>query len=217
MSTKKPETPKQPTAFPRPPFRPPPPPVPRYPVPPKEHSQGDQGVLIFPHQLKWSNEDSGVPPFPDASFENNGSFDIDFSALKQGPTLPSLMMDGKIANCTQATSVGGFFTVSNISQGYEQSPVQFQDKFSVRGFIHPDNPRDKQGDGGVLLTAWRFSGGLLLLMQWDDPGWLGPDWDYDDNQTYLWLPVGPAQPFTVIPDGRHLVLYVVPDAKHHTT
>jgi hypothetical protein len=45
---------------------------------------------------------------------------------------------------------------------------------------------------GILLSGWTFAGvGLLIEVQWDDAGVTGlpGDYDYDDNQSYLWVPI----------------------------
>jgi hypothetical protein len=63
---------------------------------------------------------------------------------------------------------------------------------------------------GVLLSAWAYTGGLLLLMQWDDVGRNGPDYDYNDDEQFLWLPVSPQRPFDVQRDPRRLTLQVIP-------
>jgi hypothetical protein len=188
-----------------------PPPVSKLPIPPG-HSAGEQGSQIFA-VVKWSNEEPGAPPEREGLFNNNGGFDIDFSAMKQQPTTPQLQCVRSDSNWGQGTKLGGGVLVvkdSTPAGVWHSSPVAFVDRFTVQGVAYTPGEAYNMG---VLLAAWAYIGGMLLSIQWDDVGWnesghSGPDYDYNDSELFLWLPV--SQPFTVKRDPRALVLNVIP-------
>ena len=182
------------------------PPIPTTRPTPPSQSHGDQGAVIFT-QIKWSNEEDTLR---EAALPH-GSFDVDFSGLKQPPTTPQLRFIYSESNYQQGTKIsggsGGVLVIKNNSAGWRSAPVPFVNKFTVQGVAYTPGESENVG---VLLSAWAYTGGLLLLMQWDDVGWNGPDYDYNDDEQFLWLPVSPQRPFDVQRDPRRLTLQVIP-------
>jgi hypothetical protein len=197
----------------RPQPKPPPLPLPKLLTPPN-HSAGEHALVAF-LQVKWSNEQGGNPP-TEASLPA-GLFYVDFSSLKYDST-PSLMFYRRSSNHYQGTKilVGGGGLLLKVQDAdthgvWHNAPNAVSNNLTLQGVSYPW--MHETFDMGVLLSAWIFSDGLLLLMQWDDIGGVdpptGPDYDYDDNQSYFWLPVSAGTHFNAIHDPRYLTVRLV--------
>jgi len=174
---------------PKPPPVPPPPPLP-------DHSHA-QPIAVF-GQVKWSN-DPGDADHPREGPLPSGQLRVDFSAVTQS-CVPLLMYFTGSSEHHQRTEMlteqAGFLCrVGDLPADHPgqwipaSNPVL--EKVILSGVSLPQG--HPNADQGVLLSGWIYPSGFLLLMQWDDVGNPVSDWDYNDCQSYFWLPVDYTQ------------------------
>jgi hypothetical protein len=193
------------------------PPIPkRHPLPPTHVKPGDP-IAIF-EQIKWSQEYGVIGDIPVEGPLNNGRFTVDFSNIVQS-LVPQLNTPVRNSNHEQATILlsgnGEILKVRDTQPAqYYPAKIEVEGNFAVRGVSYPYG--SELPDGGVLLSAYAYAGGLQILMQWDDVGDVehgnplgNPDWDYNDNTSSVWVPIAANINFTVQRDPRNSILKVM--------
>lgn len=199
-----------PKPFPRPtaPKKPTAPAVP-HPNPPTQFHDAPKDIFI---QHKWSNEGNGKAPLP------NGQFTVEYSQVADflNPKVSTPKQNSNHKQATEILSDNGVVLTVNAAQppDWYKCPNEIEDQFIIKGVSYPYD--HERADLGVLISAWAYPGILELLLQWDDVGDVdghhgadAPDWDYNDNQCYIWLEIDPNYIIDCTPDDQNLVLHVI--------